>query len=294
MSTTATAVIGRLRDDPRYLVAGFLTLILIVGQVWLRFLESFGQFAIALAFSMATELALSRIYYRKWPNLISAYMTGVSIGILVRSPFWWPYAVGSILAIFQKYAIQFRGRHLFNPSNFGLCMLLLAAPGSVAALSKQWTNTPWVMLFIFCLGLVVIARLKRLHVVFTYVSGFVLLSLLRSAITGVPVWAEVGQVLGAAFQLFIFFMITDPRTSPATRNGRIAYAMTVAGFDHLFRMLRNQHAPFFALFVTTPLALVIESRVAELKRKAQQPGELPPKARPGIARPDAPPVGGPA
>jgi hypothetical protein len=104
----------------------------------------------------------------------------------------------------------------------------------------------------------------------------------------------VGQVLGAAFQLFIFFMITDPRTTPGTRTGRIAYAMTVAGFDHLFRMLRNRNAPFFALFVTTPLALVIESRVAELKGKAQQPAEPPPKARPGIARPDAPPVGGSA
>jgi Na+-translocating ferredoxin:NAD+ oxidoreductase RnfD subunit len=282
MGTTATAVIGRLRDDPRYLTAGFLTFILVVGQVWLRFLESFEQFAIALAFSMGTELALSRVVHRKWPNLVSAYMTGVSIGILVRSPFWWPYAAGSMLAISQKYAVQFRGRHLFNPSNFGLCTLLLAAPGSVAALSKQWTNTPWVMLLIFGLGLAVIARQKKLHLVFSYVSAFVLLSLVRSAITGAPVWAEVGQVLGAAFQLFIFFMITDPKTTPATRNGRIAYALTVAGFDHVFRMLRNQNAPFFALFLTSPLALIIESRVAELKRKAQEPGAQPATPRPGI------------
>ena len=135
------------------MVAGFLTFILVVGQVWLGFLESFEQFATALVFSMATEVVLSRIYHGKWPNLISSYMTGVSIGILVRSPFWWPYAVGSVLAIAQKYAIQFRDRHLFNPSNFGLCILLLAAPESVAALSKQWTNMPGVMLFIFLLGL---------------------------------------------------------------------------------------------------------------------------------------------
>src|SRR5918996_5523526 len=294
MGTTAAAVIGRIRDDPRYLTAGFLTFILIVGQVWLRFLESFEQFAIALAFSMGTELVLSRICYGKWPNLVSAYMTGVSIGILVRSPFWWPYAAGSMLGISQKYAVQYRGRHLFNPSNFGLCMLLLAAPGSVAALSKQWTNTPWVMLLVFSLGLVVIGRQKRLHLVFTYVSSFVALSFVRTAITGVPVWVEVGQVLGAAFQLFIFFMITDPRTTPSTRTGRIAYAMTVAGFDHLFRMLRNQNAPFFALLVTSPLALLIESRLADQKRRREAPGDLPATARPGIARPGVPPVEGPA
>src|SRR5919106_1661058 len=294
MGTTATAVIGRLRDDPRYMTAGFLTFILMVGQVWLRFLESFGQFAIALAFSIGTEIAFSRIYHGKWPQLISAYMTGVSTSILVRSPFLWPYAVGAMLAIAQKYVIRYRGRHLFNPSNFGLCLLLLAAPGSVAALSKQWTNTPWVMLLIFSLGLIVIARQKRLHVVLTYVSGFVLLSVVRGVITGVPVWAEVGQVLGAAFQVFIFFMITDPRTSPATRNGRIAYAMTVAGFDHVFRMMRSPHAPFFALLVTSPLALLIESRLADQKRRREEPGDLPATARPGIARPGVPPVEGPA
>jgi Na+-transporting NADH:ubiquinone oxidoreductase subunit NqrB len=268
---SAASWTARVRADPRYLVAGFLTLILIVGQVWLRFLESFGQFATALAFSIGTEIVLSRVYRGAWPNLVSAYMTGVSIGILVRSPFWWPYAVASMLAISQKYAFQFRERHLFNPSNFGLCVLLLVAPESVAALSKQWTNMPAVMLFIFCLGLAVIARLKRLHLVFTYVAGFVLLSLARSAITGVPVWAEVGQVLGPAFQLFIFFMITDPRTTPATRNGRIAYALTIAVFDGLFRLLRNQNAPFFALFLTSPLVILVASYLEGVKRKHMHP-----------------------
>ena len=122
MRMSAMTLIDGLRRDPRYLVAGFLTLILIIGQVWLNFLESLGQFATAVVFSMATEIVLSRIYYGKWPNPISSYMTGVSIGILVRSPAWWPYAAGSVLAISQKYAIQFRERHLFNPSNFGLCI----------------------------------------------------------------------------------------------------------------------------------------------------------------------------
>lgn len=255
---TAVTLIDGLRHDPRYLVAGFLTLILIIGQVWLSFLESLGQFATAVVFSMATEIVLSRIYRRGWPNPISSYMTGVSIGILVRSPAWWPYAVGSMLAISQKYAMQFRERHLFNPSNFGLCILLLAVPETVAALSKQWTNMPGVMLFIFALGFVVIGRLGRLDVVFTYVLGFILLSLLRSTITGVPVLAELGQTLGPPFQIFIFFMITDPRTTPSTRKGRMGYAVAVAVIEALLRLWRNQNAPFFALLVVCPIAVIWE------------------------------------
>jgi Na+-translocating ferredoxin:NAD+ oxidoreductase RnfD subunit len=258
MRMSAMTLIDGLRRDPRYLVAGFLTLILIIGQVWLNFLESLGQFATAVVFSMATEIVLSRIYYGKWPNPISSYMTGVSIGILVRSPAWWTYAAGSVLGISQKYAIQFQGRHLFNPSNFGLCILLVAVPEIVAALSKQWTNMPGVMLFIFLLGFVVISRLRRLDIVFTYVLGFILLSLVRSTITGVPILAELSPASGPAFQLFIFFMITDPSTTPSTRKGRMGYAVAIAAVEALLRFWRNQNAPFFALFVTSPIAMIWE------------------------------------
>jgi len=252
-------LIDGLRRDPRYLVAGFLTLILIIGHTWLGFLESLEQFAIAVVFSMATEIALSRIYRREWPNPISSYMTGVSVGILVRSPDWWPYAAGSVLAISQKYAIQLRERHLFNPSNFGLCILLAAVPAAVAALSKQWTNMPGVMLFIFLLGFVVISRLRRLDIVVTYVLGFILLSLVRSTITGVPILAELSPASGPAFQLFIFFMITDPQTSPSTRRGRVGYAVAIAVIEALLRLARNQNAPFFALFLVSPIAVVWET-----------------------------------
>src|SRR5437763_3720184 len=266
MATIARSLMDRLRHDPRYLTAGFLTLILLVGQVWLGFLESLDQFATAVAFSMATEIALSRIYRGAWPNPISSYMTGVSIGILVRSPYSWPYAVGSVLAISQKYAIQLRGRHLFNPSNFGLCMLLLAAPESVAGLGKQWTNMPAVMMVVFFIGLMVIARLRRLDVVLTYVLAYVVLSWYRSTTIGVPLFAELGQAFGPAFQLFSFFMITDPRTSPRTSRGRVAYALTITALDHGFRLLRNQNAPFFALFLSSPMAILAEGCLERVKR----------------------------
>jgi Na+-translocating ferredoxin:NAD+ oxidoreductase RnfD subunit len=135
---------------------------------------------------------------------------------------------------------------------------LAAVPEIVAALSKQWTNMPGVMLFIFLLGCVVIGRLRKLDIVFTYVLGFILLSLVRSTITGVPILAELSPASGPAFQLFIFFMITDPRTTPSTRKGRIGYAVAIAAVEALLRFWRNQNAPFFALFVTSPIAMIWE------------------------------------
>jgi enediyne biosynthesis protein E5 len=266
LATRVRALRDQLRHDPRYLSAGFLTLILLVGQASLGFLESLEQFAAAVAFSMATEAVLGRLYRGAWPNLISSYMTGVSIGILVRSPYLWPYAVGSMLAIAQKYAIQFRGRHLFNPSNFGLSLLLLAAPAAVAGLGKQWTNMPMVMVVVFFVGFMVAARLRRLDLVLTYTLAYAFLSWYRSESIGVPLFAEWGQAFGPAFQLFIFFMITDPKTSPATRSGRVAYALTIAVLEHGFKLLRNQNAPFFALFLTSPLAILANGWLQDAKR----------------------------
>jgi Na+-translocating ferredoxin:NAD+ oxidoreductase RnfD subunit len=267
--TLLQTILDRLRQDQRYLVAGFLTLILIVGQTRLSFLQGLGQFALALAAGITTEIVLSRWLRKQWPNPISAYMTGVSIGILVRSPEWWPYAVGSMLAISQKYAIRFKDHHLFNPSNFGLCVLLLIVPETVVALSKQWTNMPIVMGFVFAFGALVIGRLGRLDVVFTYVAGFLVMSWLRSLLTGAPLAAELAPALGPAFQLFIFFMITDPRTSPSTRKGRLTYAVSIALLEALFRYWRNVNAPFLALFVVSPIAMVLE---AWLKTRRQQKG----------------------
>jgi Na+-translocating ferredoxin:NAD+ oxidoreductase RnfD subunit len=239
-------------------VAGFLTLILMVGHWRLDFLESVPQFLLAVVVSLATEVALSRWLRARWPNPVSAYMTGVSIGILVRSSAFWPYAVGSLLAIAQKYALTRRNQHLFNPSNFGLVVLLLAAPDSVAALGKQWTNEPGVMLAIFTLGFMVIYRLGRLDVVAAYLLAFLAQTLARAAIHGSWVLSELGEALGPPFQLFIFFMMTDPRTTPRSRHRRIAFAVTVAALEVVFRELRLTHAPFYALFLGAPLFMLFE------------------------------------
>ena len=272
-----TTVVGAVRDDPRYLVASFLTVILVAGHVWLRFLESLGQFAVALTVALAAELALSRIYRGEWPNPVSSYMTGVSIGILVRSPAVWPYAMGSLLGIGQKYVVQFRRRHLFNPSNFGLSLLLLAAPETVAALGKQWTNLPAVSIGILTLGALVIGRLRRLHLVGTYVGGFVLLTIARGAITGSPFLAELGEIFGPPFQLFVFFMITDPKTSPSTTARRVAYAAAVAVVEAVFRLARVVNAPFYSLLLVSPVAtcLDVARNGATTSADARPPSAIP-------------------
>jgi hypothetical protein len=72
--------------DNRYVPPVFITLILVVGHLSFGILESYEQTLVAIIASIAVEIALGRMLYGKWPNLASAYITGISVGILVRSP----------------------------------------------------------------------------------------------------------------------------------------------------------------------------------------------------------------
>lgn len=244
--------------ENRYLPPLFITLILLVGQVSFGVLESFSRTLLAIGTAMALELVLARLTYRKWPVLASAYITGISVGILIRSPEFWPYALTSAIAITSKYVIRWRGRHLWNPSNFAICAMLLLAPEVVATLSIQWGNSIWPMIVVWVLGAFITWRVKRFHITATYVASFVALAGVRTLITGHPFLAEVAPITGPMYQLFIFFMITDPKTTVKSKTGQMVVAFLVAAAEMGFRLAQNVDAPYFALTVVGPVAMAIE------------------------------------
>jgi hypothetical protein len=242
----------------RYLPPIFITLILLAGNLTFGLLESFSRTALAIATSMLFEIALSLLVYRKMPNLASAYISGISVGILIRSPEFWPYALCSAIAITSKYAIRWRGRHLWNPSNLAISVMLLLVPEFVATLSVQWGNSIWPMLIVWVLGALIVYRVKRLHITATYVISFVAFSYLRTAFTGHSFLAEVAPITGPMYQLFIFFMITDPKTTVKPRWAQCLVAFLVALAEMVLRLAENVHAPYYALAIVGPLANVIE------------------------------------
>jgi hypothetical protein len=147
----------RLHLDSRFVPPLFITLILLVGHLGFGILESYQKTLLAIGTSMATEVVLGRIFLKKWPHLASAYITGISVGILLRSPAMWPYMLCAMIAITSKYVLRFQGRHIWNPSNFGICAMLFLASESVATLSIQWGNNLAAVLVIWLLGTIIIA-----------------------------------------------------------------------------------------------------------------------------------------
>ena len=111
---------------------------------------------------------------------------------------------------------------------------------------------------IWILGLFTVWRLKRLHICATYVASFFAFALLRNLLTGDPLLAEVAPITGPMYQLFVFFMITDPRTTVGSSGARCAVAFMVALVETVLRLGESIYAPFYALFVVGPTAMLIE------------------------------------
>jgi Na+-transporting NADH:ubiquinone oxidoreductase subunit NqrB len=241
----------------RYAPPLLITLILVVGHFAFGILESYKAIALGIGCSVLTEVALSLWLTGKVKNLTSAYITGISVSILIRSTYLWPFAITAIISIMSKYVLRYRGTHIWNPSNFGISWMLALYPFSVAGLSIQWGNNLLPMLVIWILGMIIVWRVKRLHITITYVLSFILFSFLRSRITGDSFFTEVAPITGPMYQLFIFFMITDPATTVKNRKWQAVVVFLIALVEFVFRLNQFIYAPFYALFLVGPVAMFI-------------------------------------
>jgi hypothetical protein len=244
--------------DNRYLPPLLITSILLAAHLSFGILEAWYATALAIVTAIGAEMVLGRITYAKWPHPASAYISGISAGILVRSTLLWPYFLTSLISITSKYVLRFRGRHLWNPTNFGVSAAAFLAPDTISVLSIQWGNVAAPMIVIWLLGTVIVWRVGRAHISATYVASFLLFSFVSSTITGIPWRATVAPITGPMYQLFIFFMVTDPKTTVRSKAWQCVVVVLVAFVELILRLNEILYAPFYALFIVGPIAMLID------------------------------------
>lgn len=264
--------------DPRYLIAFLITLVLVTAQLRYHMLGSYDRLVVALGVCLLTEAAFSLFDRGRVVNLLSAYISGISLTLLLKPQggSLLPFVLAGVLAISSKYVLRYRDNHLWNPTNFAVSALLLAAPNHVSVLSHQFGNDVTTNIVIWIFGLIIAARVGVLHITLTYVVSFLLLNALRAAALGQPVLPEVAPITGPMYQLFVFFMITDPRTIVRGRRRQIVIAVVIAIMETLIRLASDKGLPlptgfsaapaFFALALVGPVAKWIDLR-SSAKRK---------------------------
>ncbi|MFL5637178.1 MAG: hypothetical protein ACJ79F_10735 [Gemmatimonadaceae bacterium] len=266
--------LGR-KVDPRYLISFLITLVLVAAQLRYNMLGSYDRLVVALGVCLATEAALSWFDRGKVVNLLSAYISGISLTLLLKpqGSALWPFVLGGFLAISSKYVVRYRENHLWNPTNFAVSALLLLAPSRVSVLSHQFGNDLTTNLVIWIFGLIIAARVGVVHITLTYIASFLILNAARATALGQPLLPELAPITGPMYQLFIFFMITDPRTIVRGRSRQIAVAILIAVMETLIRFASDKGWPLPTAFNAAPafLALALVGPIAkwiDLRRAA--------------------------
>ncbi len=240
--------------DPRLHLAAVIVTLQVLGQTAFDFRLSIAQILVSLVTCAVLEVSIAfrRQHVLMWPA--SALLTGNGVAFVLRVPGtehgdwwsmngWWIFAGTAAVALLSKYVVTFRGRHIFNPSNFGLvlCFVLLG-PERADPLQFWWgPMSVWLALALVLIvggGLTILSRLHLVGIAvgfwLTFAAGVAVLAAMGHEMTaawhlgpiaGLDLWWLL--VTSPEVLVFLFFMITDPRTIPETGRGRLVYAVCV-------------------------------------------------------------------
>lgn len=240
--------------DPRWPFAGILTLYAVLGAIVLGFNRNLLQIFLTAAGTCVLDLILARVLRGQKLVPLSAYISGMSLGLLLNYAHDYTLLFFPVLlTIGSKYVFTFQGKHVFNPSLFGVAMsLLLSSEFITAAPAYQWGGTVAVSFFIVMAALCLfVFRVGRGALVVSFLLFYALQTGLRAWFMRYHLPPEalfLGTMTSAPFFLFTFYMITDPATSPKTRRGQIAFAFLLTLVDLYLHTKQSVYTFFYAAF----------------------------------------------
>lgn len=243
--------------DPRIYMVGVLILFLLLTQLFLGFSQTREQILVSFLTCAIADFCLTYATTRKIAIPMSGLVSGLSLSLLLNSGTQvMPFFLCGVLSICSKYVVKHNGRHFFNPTNFGLVILLLAGIGSVTP-GYQWgggTTALWIAL---SMGGMTLFRVKRFVLIFAFLGFFLISATILMLAFHESFSLAFGLMTGAPFQLFTFFMLPDPRTTPASVSGQVKFALGVVVFDFVLRVFRADVSLFLALFFFDLLILIM-------------------------------------
>jgi enediyne biosynthesis protein E5 len=237
--------------DPRHYQIATLGSLLLYGIVALDFEITVVRAATILSTALLTQYICTRVWRLPSFDPRSALISGLSLCLLLRTNYLALTAVAAIVAVASKFLIKLNGKHLFNPTNIAI-VALMAGTGAVWVSPGQWGNLAFFAFLMACLGGLVVNRASRSDVTYAFIAFYMTLVFGRSVWLGEPLTIPIHRLENGALLLFTFFMISDPRTTPNSRVGRILFAFLVAcGAWYIqFRLFRT-NGPLWSLAISS-------------------------------------------
>lgn len=251
--------------DPQRIQLLNLSLLVLLGYATAYLYLPLSEIFLFLLFGLLVEHALIYLKQRRLSYFsVSAMTTVLGVVLMMAASHGWIYLVVIAAGLLQKHFLHVAGRHLFNPSNFALIAGLLLFYHDAHIVLGQLGDARWLAAVTAGLAAVVLWVAKRWVIPVVFVVAYLLLEDFL-VVAADPVLRFDDLLLrfySVSFLVFIFFMLTDPRTTPRGAAGQIFFGAGVALFAALLDDLygfRVQHL-FLALFAVSALSGVVERR----------------------------------
>ncbi len=245
-------------SDPRWIQIFLLCTFLIFGCFFLGWSLQINIFLAGLVSSIATQQFWTHRFHLPKGTWKSAAITALGLCLLLKVNHWEWMALAGVLAISSKFLIRFSGKHIFNPSNFGILAILFLDRGWISP--GQWGSGLLITTFLTICAAIILFGVNRWDVALTFIGAlFILVSIHTVFYLGWPWDAVFHKFQSGTVLIFAFFMITDPKTSPDSRKGRVIWAAAIAVLSFVFaQYFYFYQAPVFALFLVSLITPILD------------------------------------
>lgn len=256
-------------SDARHYQMLFLTLFLSYGLFSLNWELDAATITVTFFTCLLTQSVFTAFTTNDYRSLKSAFISAMSLCLMLRSNSVAVMAIASGLSISSKFLFRVQAgevsrpasghKHIFNPTNFGIITTMLLT-GNAWISPGQWGSSGLWLFIIGLLGMIVLLRAKRLDTAVAFLFTFGALTYLRSVLMlGWETDFFLHQMSSGTLLLFSFFMITDPVSTPSHPHARLLWAAIIGAIAFY---LANYHfvngAPLWALFFLSPLTPLLD------------------------------------
>lgn len=250
--------------DPRLYQIASLGALLTYGLFWLHFDISPWQIVVTIGTALFMQYLGTRLAKLPCFDPKSAFISSLSLCLLLRTDHLAIAALASLIAIGSKFVFRWNDKHLFNPTNLALAVMIATGLGWISP--GQWGQVAWFGFLIACLGSLVVTRAARADVTLSFLTFYVGLLIARALRLSDPLTIPWHQLESGALLIFTFFMISDPKTTPDSRTGRMVYALCVALAAHYVQFgLFQPNGPLWGLIICTPLVPLLDHLLPDLR-----------------------------
>lgn len=236
----------------------FLSLFLLYGIWFLSWDVNLYAYGTILISCLVAQFLGIKIFKIPMHSIKSAIITAVGLCLLFKANSLATYAIAGTFSILSKFILRYNGKHVFNPSLFGIiaCLLLTndawVSPG-------QWGNEFTMIAFISGAALMVLLKVGRIDTSLMFLGTLMLLEFSRTVLyQGWELDVFFYKFTNGTILLFAFFMITDPVTTPKAFKSRIIWSVSIGALTFvLTNWFQNYTAPIWALLFITPFSILL-------------------------------------